>query len=1066
MENHKTSIAKISRPKFSNIFQRERLFRELDISTKKTVTWIAGPAGSGKTTLIASYLDAHDVRSLWYQVDGGDSDIATFFYYLGLAAKKACPRYKKNLPLLTAEYLMDVSTFSQRYFEELYSRLTPPYTIVFDDYQEVDAASPLHEVIRGGLALAPEGITIFVLSRSGPPAAMSRLRAGDKLVVLGWNDIRFTLDESRGLVRMKERKILSDATLEHLHLQSEGWASGIVLMLEASRAGGVDLSMTTSLQASQEIFDYFANEVLNRLDSDTREFLLTASFLPKMTAQMAEKMTNQPTAAKILSLLSRSHFFIEKHHAAEPIYQFHALFHDFLISRAKETFSQENISRLQKKAAQLLMEADQIEDAAVLFRDSQDWHNLYSLILDSARSLVEQGRNKTFEAWILSIPEQERTNKPWLLYWLGISKMTADLHESRTCLSAAFELFKELKDHAGAYLSWAGVIDTFMYEWSDFSQLDYWILQIETILAKHPEFPSWEIEARVTAGLFFALMHHQPHHPDFAQWEERARRMVMEAGDIQLRAAISCHLILYYAWWSGDYPKASFMVNRMQELMRSQEISPLTRLIWHAHNAAYSWIMEDNERCFVLVEAGLKFAQSTGIHVCDFLLFVRGAFASLTSGELDLANNYLEKMTFVLQTDRKNDIALYHTHMSWRLLCQGDFSLALEHMRTAYTLMQSGGMPWAEGFILLAVVEISTELKDYETAKKCLDEAFKIVTTIKSRNLEYQYYWVAALYAFRTGNRDHALDALRRHLVLSRETGIINHFCWRSSIMAELYVQALAAGIEIEHVQNLIRKHQLVPPDTDDCMENWPWPIRIFTLGRFELLKHEKPLLFSKKTPKKPLEMLKVLIAFGGQQVSENRLCNALWPDAEGDSAHKAFGVTLIRLRELLDNKDAIRLQDGNVSLDKKLVWVDAWVFEHFIDAAGIQERTKKDFLEQQSMEKIMGCYRGPFLPDEEGLWSLSFREKVRSKFLSQVEHFGRDLEKKNQFLKAIECYQRGLDADDCIEGFYQRIMICCQKIGRRAEAISIYNRCKNALKAYDLKPNAETEAIYRDLRL
>jgi len=135
---------------------------------KKPITWIAGPAGSGKTTLVASYLDVHDSPSLWYQLDTGDSDIATFFYYMGLAAKKAAPRFNKPLPLLTSEYLMGISTFSQRYFEKLYSRLTPPYTIVFDDYQEVDAASPLHEVIRDGLSLAPEGITIFVLSRGDP----------------------------------------------------------------------------------------------------------------------------------------------------------------------------------------------------------------------------------------------------------------------------------------------------------------------------------------------------------------------------------------------------------------------------------------------------------------------------------------------------------------------------------------------------------------------------------------------------------------------------------------------------------------------------------------------------------------------------------------------------------------------------------------------------------------------------------------------------------------------------------------------------------------------------------
>src|ERR1039457_4973477 len=104
MDKNKLSIAKITRPKLSNVFARKRLFKELDNSKKKAVTWITGPAGSGKTTLVASYLDARKLPCLWYQVDSGDADIATFFYYMGLASKKASPRFRKPLPLLTPEY--------------------------------------------------------------------------------------------------------------------------------------------------------------------------------------------------------------------------------------------------------------------------------------------------------------------------------------------------------------------------------------------------------------------------------------------------------------------------------------------------------------------------------------------------------------------------------------------------------------------------------------------------------------------------------------------------------------------------------------------------------------------------------------------------------------------------------------------------------------------------------------------------------------------------------------------------------------------------------------------------
>ena len=86
------SIAKITRPTLPKVFPRERLFKMLEEGRERSVIWISGPAGSGKTTLVAGYIESRRIPCLWYQIDEGDSDVATFFYYLGLAGKKAPPR--------------------------------------------------------------------------------------------------------------------------------------------------------------------------------------------------------------------------------------------------------------------------------------------------------------------------------------------------------------------------------------------------------------------------------------------------------------------------------------------------------------------------------------------------------------------------------------------------------------------------------------------------------------------------------------------------------------------------------------------------------------------------------------------------------------------------------------------------------------------------------------------------------------------------------------------------------------------------------------------------------------
>lgn len=146
-EHKAFTLAKISRPQGNRPVLRPRLFERLDDLRDSSIIWIAGPPGAGKTTLTSSYLAERGLGSLWYQLDGDDADVATFFYYLGLAVQQATARDDLVLPALTPEYLPGIKSFTRRYAETMASGIEPPAVIVLDNYEQVPAEALLHAVV-------------------------------------------------------------------------------------------------------------------------------------------------------------------------------------------------------------------------------------------------------------------------------------------------------------------------------------------------------------------------------------------------------------------------------------------------------------------------------------------------------------------------------------------------------------------------------------------------------------------------------------------------------------------------------------------------------------------------------------------------------------------------------------------------------------------------------------------------------------------------------------------------------------------------------------------------------
>ena len=187
-----------------NALARNGLFAKLDRAyQERPAIFVIGPPGAGKTTTVASWLGARGIKGIWYQIDPGDADLATFFHYLKRTTESLVPPGKQSLPALTPEYLHDLCGFSRRFFRELFSRLPPGATLTLDNYQEVATNHELHRLISEAISEVPSQSTLILITRLEPPDLYARLIANEQVAFLRWKDLKLTLEEASAIVRSR-----------------------------------------------------------------------------------------------------------------------------------------------------------------------------------------------------------------------------------------------------------------------------------------------------------------------------------------------------------------------------------------------------------------------------------------------------------------------------------------------------------------------------------------------------------------------------------------------------------------------------------------------------------------------------------------------------------------------------------------------------------------------------------------------------------------------------------------------------------------------------------------------
>lgn len=711
---------------------------------------------------------------------------------------------------------------------------------------------------------------------------------------------------------------------------------------------------------------------------------------------------------------------------------------------------------LANRAGAIVEECGDLDASVALRLQTRDWESILRMIFRHGMRLLARGHTQTVRKWIAAFPVNVASESPWLSYWSGAAAISENPSGARYLLGKAWASFEESADGVGQLLTAAAMLETYQFEWSSYEPAGRWIERLETCRASFPTYPTDETELRVLANLLIAQTWLWPALELSASCIARLRELLVGDLDVNHRL-FAARSLLVVLCLRRDVKSVKALTVQMRSMLCEKDCSAAIRA--SALNAiAYGlWL----EGAFAEAECALQEAMpATGLS--------KDPLHHLSRQRLASSRRDRTAMVECIQCLRQSMDPTCHIGMSMlsyllaeQSIQRGEPSVAVSHWFSAVSRADEACARPMRWISRLALAGCLATQGDCSRATQVLQDATALIKGDTSEMLLRDYELVAAYVALRSADGSECHRLLGNTLPsLADAPAASTVFALFPDAMAEVCVEALRFGIAVESVRGLIQHHRLSPPANADC--EWPWPFKVFVLGRFRVLKGDAPIRRSRRTQRKPLELLQALIAFGGTEVGAGVLTDALWPDSEGDAAYHALESALYRLRQLLGAPSAVTMTGGKLSLDPTQIWVDMWALEGELQTMGT--RGTKD---AGLVARLRQLYVGHFLEQEsEKPWALKRRQSLRDRFVRAVREIARTYESQRLWQQAATVYQAGLDFDSLAEDFHRGLMVCHRELGDHAEALQAYRRCRELLiRVLGVQPNAKTLAIYQSVR-
>jgi LuxR family transcriptional regulator, maltose regulon positive regulatory protein len=397
------------------VVARPRLAERLGGDRQPRLTLISGPAGFGKTTLLATWAEAASPAGrplAWVSLEETEQQPGPFWTYVVSAIDAAAPGHVGGLlPLLETPHPSMESVLAT--LVNALQVMPEGLDLVLDDYHLADGAA-----ISGDVAFLvehlPPDVHLVISTRADPALPLARLRARGELVEVRAADLRFTLDEVASYLNDVVGLDLDAREIADLEGRTEGWIAALQLAA-LSLEGREDAAGFIAGFAGDDryVVDYLVEEVLGRQPEAVRDFLLDTSILDRLSASLCDAVTGGTDGRAVLESLERANLFVVPLDDSRQWYRYHHLFADVLRAHLLEQ-RPDSLAALHRRAADWYAAADEPVPAVRHALASGDVEHAADLIERSIIGLLRQRQEPMVRRWIDDIPDDVVRRRPVL----------------------------------------------------------------------------------------------------------------------------------------------------------------------------------------------------------------------------------------------------------------------------------------------------------------------------------------------------------------------------------------------------------------------------------------------------------------------------------------------------------------------------------------------------------------------------------------------------------------------------------------------------------------------------